>query len=309
MDKDNQIRDGVVTAAGKVVGLLAPSTIIGSDQKRTYVNSKYGIASFPTGDAEEFWKALIKSGAVLFGTVDEVKSCLSSLLDPRLSRNFSYWSTESSNCAQLIDKATRVSRSHVVIIGCGGIGSLSAMILAGANIETLTLIDPDFIEESNLNRQFFWTTNDIGLKKVEVLRDAVATRYPDTKVVISSLNHNFDELLSFANDHDACIVTADEPLGLGAELSAASNRFVVCGSYFHGYSSYSAQISPPNMKSAKIKWLRCPGFIAPSFGPANAEIASVLSSICLNYLASRNLPASMALQKAWRSNRFAAMTI
>ncbi|MBN8501954.1 MAG: HesA/MoeB/ThiF family protein, partial [Sphingomonadales bacterium] len=60
-----------------------------------------------------------------------------------------------------------LSRAHVVLVGCGGIGSPALQYLAAAGIGRLTLIDSDVIEVSNLQRQTIFTPADIGRSKAE----------------------------------------------------------------------------------------------------------------------------------------------
>jgi molybdopterin/thiamine biosynthesis adenylyltransferase len=57
--------------------------------------------------------------------------------------------------------------AHVVLIGCGGIGSPALQYLAAAGIGRLTLVDSDTVEESNLQRQTVFTPADIGRAKAE----------------------------------------------------------------------------------------------------------------------------------------------
>lgn len=58
--------------------------------------------------------------------------------------------------------------AHVVLIGCGGIGSPALQYLAAAGIGRLTLVDSDTVEESNLQRQTIFTTADLGRAKAEL---------------------------------------------------------------------------------------------------------------------------------------------
>ncbi len=62
----------------------------------------------------------------------------------------------------------KLVRSHVVLVGLGGIGSPALQYLAGAGIGRFTLIDDDVIEASNLQRQTIFTPAAIGRPKAEV---------------------------------------------------------------------------------------------------------------------------------------------
>lgn len=66
-----------------------------------------------------------------------------------------------------------LTRAHVVLIGCGGIGSPALQYLAGAGIGTLTLVDDDVVDASNLQRQTIFTPADIGRPKAEVAAEWV----------------------------------------------------------------------------------------------------------------------------------------
>ncbi len=61
-----------------------------------------------------------------------------------------------------------LSQKHVVLIGCGGIGSPALQYLAAAGIGRLTLVDDDVVEASNLQRQTIFTEADLGQSKAEV---------------------------------------------------------------------------------------------------------------------------------------------
>ena len=67
-----------------------------------------------------------------------------------------------------------LSQSHVVLIGCGGIGSPALQYLAASGIGSFTLIDDDVVEESNLQRQTIFTPADIGRPKAEAAAAWVA---------------------------------------------------------------------------------------------------------------------------------------
>jgi adenylyltransferase/sulfurtransferase len=70
----------------------------------------------------------------------------------------------------------RLARSTVAIVGCGATGAASAALLARAGIGTLILIDRDFVEESNLQRQVLFDEADAAAAtpKAEAARRQIA---------------------------------------------------------------------------------------------------------------------------------------
>ena len=66
----------------------------------------------------------------------------------------------------------RLANATAVIVGCGALGTAQAALLTRAGVGTLRLIDRDYVEESNLQRQLLYTEEDAraGLPKAEAAR-------------------------------------------------------------------------------------------------------------------------------------------
>ena len=73
-----------------------------------------------------------------------------------------------------IDGQTSLLASHALIIGAGGLGCPAALYLGSSGVGTLTLIDDDTVDATNLQRQIAHSTGRIGQPKVESLKHAVA---------------------------------------------------------------------------------------------------------------------------------------
>src|SRR5437764_6530467 len=56
----------------------------------------------------------------------------------------------------------RLGEAHVAIVGCGATGAALAALLARAGVGRLRLIDRDFIEPSNLQRQVLFDESDVA---------------------------------------------------------------------------------------------------------------------------------------------------
>ena len=89
--------------------------------------------------------------------------------------------------------------AHVAVVGLGGVGGALALSLARAGVGTLTLIDGDYIVESNLNRQMIASRSVLGQKKAEVCAKLIHDINPEiqTHVVSEFINsENMADLLS-----------------------------------------------------------------------------------------------------------------
>lgn len=72
--------------------------------------------------------------------------------------------------------------SRVLVAGLGGLGSPAAYYLAAAGVGTLGLLDPDVVEESNLQRQVLHGTPDLGRRKPDSAADAIGALDPEVRV-------------------------------------------------------------------------------------------------------------------------------
>ncbi|MDY7396212.1 HesA/MoeB/ThiF family protein [Aureibaculum sp. 2210JD6-5] len=96
----------------------------------------------------------------------------------------------------------KLQQTSVLIVGCGGLGNTVATSLAGSGIGTIHLLDFDTVDISNLHRQLFFTLEDVGKPKVEVLGNYLRKIAPFTDVFEHKLTvnkKNIFELISKAD--------------------------------------------------------------------------------------------------------------
>ena len=82
-----------------------------------------------------------------------------------------------------IDGQQRLLDAHALVIGAGGLGSPVALYLGSAGIGTITLVDDDAVDLTNLQRQIMHTTAGIGLPKAISGATALAAINPGVKVI------------------------------------------------------------------------------------------------------------------------------
>ena len=75
-----------------------------------------------------------------------------------------------------------LQHAHVLIAGVGGVGSFAAEALARAGVGTLTLLDNDVVDVTNLNRQIHAVQSTIGMPKVMAMAERIHAINPDIVV-------------------------------------------------------------------------------------------------------------------------------
>ena len=82
-----------------------------------------------------------------------------------------------------------IAAASVAVVGCGGLGSMIGLYLAGAGVGAITLIDDDVVEVSNLHRQLAFRESDLDDSKSEAL--ARQLRALNQNVMITAENYRF----------------------------------------------------------------------------------------------------------------------
>ncbi|MCX7263302.1 MAG: HesA/MoeB/ThiF family protein [Burkholderiales bacterium] len=81
-----------------------------------------------------------------------------------------------------VEGQEKVSQSHALIIGAGGLGSPAALYLASAGVGHISLVDHDHVDVTNLQRQIAHAQNRVGQAKVASLQTAMLAINPDVRV-------------------------------------------------------------------------------------------------------------------------------
>lgn len=76
----------------------------------------------------------------------------------------------------------RLTQSHALIVGAGGLGAPVALYLAAAGMGTLTICDFDDVDMTNLQRQVIHTTASVGVNKALSAQAAIAQLNPGVTV-------------------------------------------------------------------------------------------------------------------------------
>lgn len=85
----------------------------------------------------------------------------------------------------------RLKKAHIFIAGAGGLGSPVSLYLAVAGVGTITIVDMDVVDQSNLNRQILHTDRDIGRKKTVSAEEKLTAINPD--ITVHAIDTRIDE--------------------------------------------------------------------------------------------------------------------
>lgn len=80
------------------------------------------------------------------------------------------------------ENINKLSQSHVIVFGIGGVGGYVVEALVRSGIGHITIVDNDTVSLSNLNRQIIATQETIGKKKVEVMKERILSINPNCDV-------------------------------------------------------------------------------------------------------------------------------
>ena len=76
----------------------------------------------------------------------------------------------------------KLRRSHVAVLGLGGVGSWCAEALARSGVGALTLLDEDTVADTNINRQSIATDATLGLAKAEAAVQRIRLIAPECRL-------------------------------------------------------------------------------------------------------------------------------
>lgn len=103
----------------------------------------------------------------------------------------------------------RLKNAKVLCVGAGGLGSPALMYLAAAGVGTLGILEFDFVDESNLQRQIIHGQSDIGRPKGESARDFVKEINPYVQVNLHPERLDSSNVFAIFSQYDLIVDGTD----------------------------------------------------------------------------------------------------
>ncbi len=96
----------------------------------------------------------------------------------------------------------KLKQGKVLIVGAGGLGSPMLQYLAAAGVGTIGIVDPDVVDETNLQRQVLYGMNDLKKPKVEAARKRLKDLNPHILVDIYQIPFTRENALELIKEYD-----------------------------------------------------------------------------------------------------------
>lgn len=184
----------------------------------------------------------------------------------------------------------RLLSSKVAIVGCGALGSMVAMQLAAAGVGKIVIADFDTIDISNLQRQFFFKTEEAGYSKADKLALRMTDINPDCTIEIIKKMIDRKHASEMFADCDFIVDATDNPASkMMIEDVCDSLGKHCCVAGVSGFHGQVMTIRPGGLKfgdvfsqDADSEFMPCS--IDGVVGPAAALCASIQASEAVKYI-------------------------
>ena len=103
----------------------------------------------------------------------------------------------------------KLKNAKVLLVGAGGLGGPIALYLTAAGVGTITIVDFDHIELTNLHRQIMYSPDEIGQSKALSAADKLRKLNPDIDINVVEERLDKDNALALVKQHDVVVDGTD----------------------------------------------------------------------------------------------------
>ena len=145
-----------------------------------------------------------------------------------------------------IEAQEKLKNASVLIIGVGGLGSVSSTYIVASGIGKLGLVDIDTVSVSNLQRQVLYRQDEVGKSKVLLAKQSLERLNQNTEIIAYNQYFDKDNAIDIIKDYDVIIDGTDnfKTRYLINDVCVGLGKPFVYGSI----QSYSGQVSVFNLK-------------------------------------------------------------
>ena len=152
------------------------------------------------------------------------------------------------------DGLDKLRNSKVVVFGVGGVGSFAAEALVRAGVGSITIVDFDDVDITNINRQLPALHSTVGRLKVEVMKERLLDINPDLNIKAIAKKYNketTDEILvEECNKKGLKLISS---MGMGNKLDPTK---IVVTDIHKTHTCPLAKVMRKELKDRRIKKLK-----------------------------------------------------
>ena len=105
----------------------------------------------------------------------------------------------------------KLQTAKVLVVGLGGVGGAASEVLVRSGIGSLTFVDGDCFEQTNLNRQLLCTVSELGKNKAVVAKQKAEAINADVNAAALPIFVNGDNIKELLCDkYDYCVDAIDD---------------------------------------------------------------------------------------------------
>jgi len=108
-----------------------------------------------------------------------------------------------------VEGQEKLKAAKILMIGAGGLGSPSGLYLAASGVGEITILDPDTVDVSNLQRQILHDTSSVGVPKVESAKKRMNEVNPFVQINAIQDSVSTENVMELVASHDVVVDGTD----------------------------------------------------------------------------------------------------
>ncbi|HTA61887.1 MAG TPA: molybdopterin-synthase adenylyltransferase MoeB [Bacteroidia bacterium] len=167
----------------------------------------------------------------------------------------------------------KLKQAKVLVIGAGGLGCPVLQYLTAAGVGTIGIVDFDKIDDSNLQRQILYSTEDVGKPKAQIAKEKLGKQNPYINLIAHVTQLTSTNALEIISLYDIVVDGSDNfaTRYLVNDACVILNKILVFGSIF----KFDGQVSVFNYKDGSTYRCLYPEPPAEGEVPNCAEIGVI----------------------------------
>ncbi len=108
-----------------------------------------------------------------------------------------------------VEGQEKLKAAKILMIGAGGLGSPSGLYLSASGVGEITILDPDTVDVSNLQRQILHDTSSVGVPKVESAKKRMNEVNPFVRINAIQDSVSTENVMELVASHDIVVDGTD----------------------------------------------------------------------------------------------------